>query len=74
MNEAYSGLPRTLRSDTCNRHACDGLRELRSSATAAPQADWLFVMGARAEVLGIRLAARDVKIFSLVWLRRMSKS
>ena len=56
--ERGCALEREMRSDTCNRHACDGLRELRSSATAAPQADWLFVMGARAEVLGIRLDTR----------------
>lgn len=56
--ERGCALERAMRSDTCNRHACDGLRELRSPAAAAPQADWLFVMVARAEVLAIRLDTR----------------
>lgn len=48
-------LARAMRSDTCNRYACDGLLELQPKAAKAPRADWLFVMGARAEVHGIRL-------------------
>lgn len=54
-------LDRTMRSEVCNRFACDGLRELQlqvastADVGAGAQAGWLFVQGRRAEPLATRL-------------------
>ena len=43
-------LDRTMRSDICNRYACDGLRELQHRQTTEPASNWLFVMARHADV------------------------
>lgn len=44
-------LDRAMRSEVCNLHACDSLRDLQQRQASGGAGDWLFVMGARAEVL-----------------------
>jgi hypothetical protein len=49
-------LDRDMRSDVCNLFACDGLRDVQVRAAQAPDDEWLFVMGPRAEVQATALA------------------
>ena len=48
-------LDRNMRSEICNRFACDGLRELQARPADEIAADSLFVMGERAQVMHTRL-------------------
>lgn len=52
-------LDRTMRSDVCNRYACDGLRELQTLNAKQPRDDWLFVMHQRLQLSALALAAAD---------------
>lgn len=49
-------LERDMRSNICNEFACDGLREVQLKAAQAPQAEWLFAMGNRADFEALALA------------------
>lgn len=52
-------LDRDMRSEVCNRFACDGLRELQVGVTVRPQSDWLFAKIDRRELQAAVHAGAD---------------
>jgi hypothetical protein len=49
-------LDRDMRSSICNEFACDGLRDVQLQSAKAPQTEWLFAMGNRADFEALALA------------------
>ena len=45
-----------MRSSICNEFACDGLRDVQLQSAKAPQTEWLFAMGNRADFEALALA------------------
>lgn len=61
---AYHGdqgctLDRDMRSETCNRFACDGLRDVQKRSVSGDTGDWLFVMGLHADADRAVLVSRN---------------